>query len=973
MTDLNKKQEDLCNQTDDFVLVDAGPGTGKTSTIVERYVTILNKNVDPLNVLMLTFTNNAAEEMRNRITVRVTELVEKGEDPTGSLAKALKNMKVSTIDSFCLEIVLNSPETIRDFFDPEEDDVILSRSASLFENESLNKQYFADFYARFIRENGEKYVSDDDDIPTALGLQINDIFELICKLMARGIMPKKKKWYGYAKDLLIGTKKELKELMKKNPDKVSEELERIRESDDYVQPDDEIDIETAVDEAIDEDRELLLEFIHDVYYGYIIQSIKDNRLTFGLCELFAFIVLMNNTKSRKLHSVDYLTIDEFQDTNELQMKICLLTLNKPNFCAVGDWKQGIFGFRYVSIDNILRFKKRYEFIRDELENFGISLPFKNPEIHKIGFDKNYRSTQKILDIGFASLDILYDGEVKDDEEVTPLMPEHNDYIGEENTDFRCIKAKNKEEETVMAVDQITDYVKSGNYQVIDVVKGEDGKKKGVPRKMEYGDIAVLCRKGARCKMVLDECRKRGIPAFLQDDVEIMSSREGKLVLAWLRYINDDQDERGIGAILADRGYSLSDIEMMMASNGERIPNDIQELKATLQGKLKRPNDLVTTIFKYYYLNNETVQSIISVISSAHEESLITVSEIIRMIQDDIDSKTKYNVDPKLLRKAVMIQTIHKSKGLEYPAVIVVGLDDGSFPSDKEDKSTLFFRDDTGVRCSKKLVKSGNNGIDVFTVLNSWKTSLVRNCLPVDFSEERRLLFVAMTRAKQYLAICGGFQPSKYFTHYTDVLGFPTTTPVAQPVDAKEDKIRTKRPVIKPYQKRRMNVSVHDLMSTIKDPDGVEKKKGQGKEHGELVHQKAYRYLRYGTNDDSVKEMKYISELIDEKKATSKNIDGEIKMVLPVDDVSIKGTIDLLVEYDDRYEIRDYKTDLDESYIDRYMLQLSIYYYAVASLGKKVDCYIDFAALGYKRKVEPYSMDYIRERIAEYKRQLEKSD
>ena len=131
---------------------------------------------------------------------------------------------------------------------------------------------------------------------------------------------------------------------------------------------------------------------------------------------------------------------------------------------------------------------------------------------------------------------------------------------------------------------------------------------------------------------------------------------------------------------------------------------------------------------------------------------------------------------------------------------------------------------------------------------------------------------------------------------------------------------------------------------------------------------AYLYLKWHKKDDSVEEMEYISGLIDERKDT--RLSGEIRCVLPVDDVSIKGTIDLLAEYDDRFEIHDYKTDVDDRYLDRYRLQLSVYYYTVQPLGKKVDCFVDFVSLKESIRIEPYPMDYIRELIAEYKRRSE---
>ena len=71
MSELNEKQAELCNTTENFVIVDAGPGTGKTHSIVQRYINILEKGVNPMKVLMLTFTRNAAEEMETRISGRI--------------------------------------------------------------------------------------------------------------------------------------------------------------------------------------------------------------------------------------------------------------------------------------------------------------------------------------------------------------------------------------------------------------------------------------------------------------------------------------------------------------------------------------------------------------------------------------------------------------------------------------------------------------------------------------------------------------------------------------------------------------------------------------------------------------------------------------------------------------------------------------------------------------------------------------
>ena len=295
VSELNKKQKELCDKLDGFIVVDAGPGTGKTSTIVQRYIGILEQGVNPMKVHMLTFTNNAAEQMETKMSNEMSVVINEGNDKKGYLRNAINNLKVSTIDSFCLDIVMNSPDTIRDFFDPKDGNIILSRNATLVSNDTLNDQYFEDFYARFIREKGEDYILDGSDMVTAIGSKSKDIRKLLDKLMARGMIPQKKGWFGYAKDVLVGKRDDLVAMMTKNSEKVSEKLQKILDEGGYdIASDPGIEITELIRQAAYDDRELLLRFTHDVYYDYIIQSIRDNRLTFGLCELFAFIILLRN-------------------------------------------------------------------------------------------------------------------------------------------------------------------------------------------------------------------------------------------------------------------------------------------------------------------------------------------------------------------------------------------------------------------------------------------------------------------------------------------------------------------------------------------------------------------------------------------------------------------------------------------------------------------------------------------------------
>jgi superfamily I DNA/RNA helicase len=133
---LNEDQKRIAELTDGIVVVDAGPGTGKTHTIVRRYLNILDKNIDPKDILMLTFTNNAADEMEERVK---SEMISSGHgDKAGSV-------RSSTFDSFCLKVVMESPETVSGFFRTKE---TLTRNTGLVQNETLNERYFRSVYHR---------------------------------------------------------------------------------------------------------------------------------------------------------------------------------------------------------------------------------------------------------------------------------------------------------------------------------------------------------------------------------------------------------------------------------------------------------------------------------------------------------------------------------------------------------------------------------------------------------------------------------------------------------------------------------------------------------------------------------------------------------------------------------------------------------------------------------------------------------
>ncbi|MDD4185135.1 MAG: UvrD-helicase domain-containing protein [Candidatus Methanomethylophilaceae archaeon] len=939
MSDANEQQQKIIDHTEGPLVVDAGPGTGKTSTLVKRYIALLERDVKPNDILMVTFTNNAAAELRDRIRDAMSK--------AGRLDE-INSIRTSTFDALCLRIVLGSPDIVSRFFDI---DPILSRKARLVDNDSLNREYFMLFYSDFIREHGDRYRKDGNDVTALMGGLRTDLYKLINKMMARGMIPFRYDWFMDGESLVKGRTNNIGNVFANLDMKdVRKGVLKLADKDDYAVPaeilnalekeEDRIPPEIYESLTNDDKRFLMLEFIRDVYFAYIERSVRDNRLTFGLTALFAFAVLYTDERTRKLHSVEHMMVDEFQDTNELQMEICLLLLNKPNLCAVGDWKQGIYGFRYVSPDNIINFEEKTRRLMRALNRDRQRIPFEVPEkFSKIPLEENYRSSGLVIEKSFKALDAKTTKEdkvtrIEDDPNIV-MLRSSGDPLRNGHTGFDMIRGESLEDQQRAILDKIKDYVFSGNHKIVE---------NGGLRDIRYGDIAVLCRNGRFCRSLKELADKEGVHAFLHGDVEIMSTREGKLVLAWLRYVNNAGDIKGKTAILADMGASLSYMDSVLGRNGGEgtMPRNLSDQRLTLLRKRRRPNDLITSIFEFYGLSNDITQAITTVLSRAYSGSLITISDLIRLIEDDINNETKYNVDALVNPDAITIQTAHSSKGLEFPIVIVAGLDNRSFPSQKTDSESLYFDEELGVRCMKEYFSRRDGDVLHERIIDSWRDRLIKDiCKKHDRSEERRLLFVAMSRAKQYLCLAAGNDPSTFFNHFGEGNIFE-----GNGYDSRltHEMRRSQIPQIAPYSKRRKNVSVHELMEAQDSAfaEGMDELSGKGADYGTAVHDAAYLISCGIEPNQEYPELEEIRRILDSLRGAE--IRTEIRCALPAGDVTLRGIIDVMAEFDDRIEIHDYKTDENDLNLPLYKLQLSIYAHAaMGARGKRAVCFIDYVS------------------------------
>lgn len=541
----NTEQQNVIDTTEGILVVDAGAGTGKTATITRRYSHLLQK-VRPSDIVLLTFTNNAAEHMKERI------IEENPEIPVRELFDA----PISTFHAFCNRLLrqygLDAPKHLGL-------DVQITRNIRLLENEVLELNLFERFYTQQI-----------------LGLRSGEMLSLIKSLCSNGIFPFKDGWF--AKEKLIGDSESLMKHLRqlnapkegKNGRPINSKLLNIFgtkfRNKWYREIPSSIDYERCVadeivQQAVDENREELFTKLHTVYREYIGYLIGLNRINFDFLIMCTFLMLFKDKSLRAKVSFEYVMVDEFQDTNELQFMLVLLLMKKENLCVVGDWKQGIYGFRNASIENILRFDERLaalsKLVGMEIETTPTHLEFK----------RNYRSGQEILDfseqtlVAKAAKDDEVDGSIKD--AIVSLKA-----ADERIATISCLRCEDKEHEIECILDLCKEKILSG---------------------YDCSDIAVLARNRNFGLDLQRRAQELGIPVHFEAGIEIFRSPPAILLLAWLRLIV--HDSRGWTTVLAHEGYTFEEIQKMKDSKS--YPEHLWNRRKTSQTNPLAPSSILS--------------------------------------------------------------------------------------------------------------------------------------------------------------------------------------------------------------------------------------------------------------------------------------------------------------------------------------------------------------------------------------------
>ncbi|WP_418286289.1 UvrD-helicase domain-containing protein [Halorubrum sp. DTA46] len=940
MTSPNPEQRRLIDETDGIYLVDAGAGTGKTFTVTRRYANIVAQDdVDPDDVLLITFTRNAATEMRDRIVAHCEYDM-----------RELADAPIQTFHSLCHDILEEHGFHAPSFLGIDDS---ITGSTRILEDETIERERFREFIDRFSDEHDEHA-----GFLRALS-EPTELLELINTLASKGVFPTQAGWYRGSGETLTGDYDAFKRAFdsvnrpRNGGSKQSElrsRLGRYGANSCYLPdaperhelrgergsksvPDD------VAERVFHEDREDLISFVHDVYFEYLEFALGRNYLNFSFLQLFAFVACCEDERLRESLSFEYVMIDEFQDSSEIQFKLALLLSGTRNFCVVGDWKQSIYSFQYAAVENITEFESRLRRFADELNDDAERVTFPLSPINRIELERNYRSTQSILDVSEHAL--VTPGSSTESVDSDAIRERIVSLVSDTDRDHSRIEAVQHADEHEAVLATIGSIVGNDEYAVEEA---------GDLRAPTYDDIAVLTRTREYGRGLLSAAEAHDFPMAYEGGIELFRRDSAKLLLAWLRILQDGADaDRGWAVVLERAGYTLDEIDHV--TDAEAYPDGMRSFRAEL-ASLETNGAVLRRVLDRYGYRESTADALLTTLESLHTSTTLTRGDLVRLITQGIQDGYTREVQAPAGSDSVTVQTVHSAKGLEYPIVIVANMNDGAFPPSGRRNGTIPFSERTGLRQRKTYAEA--HGVP--HVYDNWRADVLRRCTPTEHDEERRLLYVAMTRAKDHLLFAAGEEPNTFLTELP--IDIESVDPSVPEVDH-EAPTGTAFRVDVPPADGPEGYSPHSLMD---DSVYEEVTEGRGTAFGSRVHEFAEACARGEDPTADSDDERHVAALID---SLSGELHVEERAYLPVElaegTATISGIIDLVHVAPDRVEILDFKTDLTRHAESEYRTQLSVYYHVLDSWfpDRTVSASIFYTADDERVTIEPRSRDALR--------------
>ena len=873
------EQLSAITQKGNNILVAAAAGSGKTTVLVERIIRkIINDNVDIDKILVVTFTNAAASEMRERILTALYKQID--EDPLNQRLRKqivlLNKASICTIDAFCLDIIRNNffeigassnfriadntelellkQEAIEETFEElylENDDefnklielyagykddenlknIILKihnyiQSAPFPEDwleeqiEKFNMSNIEDFsqteWGKIILKNFRDEVLNSIQILESSKHQLDMITELskFSLVVADDINQLKfleQNWdnweraYEIANNLKFKTwptdKKvvsNLKEDTKKARDNVKKRISKAVSQTFIYNTEEAVEDINAMYPILKKIKDVTLKFMEK----FSEKKSNKNIMDFSDIEHYALKILLKKdengiyqkTEVAKKYEEKFneIAIDEYQDSNLVQEYILTSISNGKNIFMVGDVKQSIYRFRQA----------KPELFLDKYQKYGLE---PNEYGQKIKLFKNFRSRENILDttnLIFSDIMSADFGEIEYDESeylnlgATYEEPTENvefagkteldiiDLKKEENEDGEEIEEDNSSEllekteiEAKFVANRIQKLIKS-KYQVYDRKTGY--------RDITYKDIVILLRATSNTANVFEkELLNLNIPVFSDQAENYLESIEIRTITSLLKIIDNPYRDIPLATVMRSIIGDFTDnelIEIRLTQNEGYFYDSLKEAKASpkIDGKLKEKvinfldklnkwreeerylplNEFIQKIYEetdyYNYVRlmpNGQVRkaNLKMLLDRAKDYEKISFKGLFNFIRylEKVKSSNSDLSSAKVIgenENVVRIMSIHKSKGLEFP-VAIISRTDKKFNQKDLNESILLHQD---IGFGMQYINYDRK-IEYTTAT---KEAIKIKTKEESIAEEMRILYVALTRAKEKLIITG---------------------------------------------------------------------------------------------------------------------------------------------------------------------------------------------------------------------------
>ena len=793
-----KEQDAVLSFNKQNLIVSASAGSGKTYVLI-KFITklICEKRIPIRKLLILTFTKNASIEMKERL-LKNLKAVENVDDFILKQIDDLSVSNISTIHSYCEHCLKKYANILKlkDNFTLADENLAnkLKKEAmkECVKKMKNNEAFFAIYYAfnsserklfDAIMEIGDmmEAVADKKDFTEKILTRQASIYseaeKVVTERLDRAIVvteetiEKEHLDFGFKleelkKGTLLGRAKFLESYSfprLPNAKDVGEDKILVlrgikKELKDIF---DDIKELSLSEEKIEEEKKGELEIALIKLYGAFMQEytkLKKNQniLDFSDLEQNMLSLIENDLFNEDF---EYVFIDEYQDTNSLQERIVKTVAKNSHFVAVGDAKQGIYGFRLASSKIFLK----------DVEDFS-----KSKEDEALFLKSNFRTSKKILN--FIN-DLFKDAMTKENSNIdykkTSMLEGRKDFKDDGVVVVDMVLSEKAEEETLKEVysvkeAELTSKEFKRELQVV-LVRVEEALKSKIYdpdleayRQCEFKDIAILSRSRSPFFNRLGEyLKEKGFPVVTNKKRKLLDTPEIEVLLNILKVTLSPSDEIALLSVLMSNFGKLNQDEIYsLRGSGKPLFIEVQEKYGNIIALLeefknngiiygyRRAFELLFDKTHYYaYINakSSTLRNSVNKFLSEIENSSFDfdLPSLISYFENvDIEDSGEAGGE-----NAILLTTIHKTKGLEYPVVIIIGA--GKSLKKQERYGDISMDENLGI-----AVKRYEDGQEEKTV----KLLAIRYLDEQKrFQEEMMIFYVALTRAKNRLYLIGEFK------------------------------------------------------------------------------------------------------------------------------------------------------------------------------------------------------------------------